>query len=125
MIEETFYFESPYWPNDDLWAAHYNLLTGYDDAHQVFISQDSYHGPDQQVSYQLLDEYWQAFNRVYLLVYPPESESLVKTILGDDWDENANRQHALEVSQAEVEANAENAFAWFNLGKQFGVVRAL
>lgn len=116
MIEETFYFESPYWPNDDLWAAHYNLLTGYDDAHQVFISQDSYHGPDQQVSYQLLDEYWQAFNRVYLLVYPPESESLVKTILGDDWDENANRQHALEISQAEVETHAENAFAWFNLG---------
>jgi hypothetical protein len=31
-------------PNDDLWAAHYLLLTAYDDATQEFTVQDSYHG---------------------------------------------------------------------------------
>ena len=36
MIENSFYFEAPYWPNDDLWAAHYLLITGYNDKTQNF-----------------------------------------------------------------------------------------
>jgi tetratricopeptide (TPR) repeat protein len=116
IVEETFYFDTAYWPNDDLWAAHYNLLTGYDDKEQIFISQDSYHGANQKVPYQQLDEYWQAFNRVYMVVYPVEQEGMVKSILGEDWDVEANRQHAIEISQAETKANPKNAFAWFNLG---------
>jgi tetratricopeptide (TPR) repeat protein len=116
MIEESFYFEEPYWPNDDLWAAHYQLLTGYDDASQTFIGQDSFHGPDQVIDYQRLDEYWQVFNRVYILVYLPHQEETVKAILGPHTDADYNRQHALEVAEAETEADPENAFAWFNLG---------
>lgn len=116
IVEETFYFESAYWPNDDLWAAHYNLLTGYDDAEQIFITQDSYHGANLKVSYDLLDEYWQTFNRVYLVVYPVEQQELVKSILGKDWDVEANRQRALEISQAETKTDSENPYTWFNLG---------
>ncbi|MBN1536708.1 MAG: tetratricopeptide repeat protein [Anaerolineales bacterium] len=116
IVEETFYFESAYWPNDDLWAAHYNLLTGYDDAEQVFITQDSYHGANLQVSYEMLDEYWQTFNRIYLVVYPVEQEELVKSILGEDWDVDANRQRALEISQGETKTDPDNPYAWFNLG---------
>ena len=56
MIEESFYFEEPFWPNDDLWAAHYNLLTGYDDVAQAFTGQDSFYGSNQVVSYATLDE---------------------------------------------------------------------
>jgi len=116
MVEESFYFENPYWPNDDLWAAHYNLVTGYDDRQQIFITQDSFRGPDQQVSYENLDEYWQAFNRVYILLYRPEQEEIIKSILGDDWDVDINRQKALERAKTETELEPENAFAWFNLG---------
>ncbi len=116
IVEETFYFDTVYWPNDDLWAAHYNLLTGYDDAGQIFISQDSYHGANQKVTYQQLDEYWQAFNRVYLVVYPVDQEETVKSILGKDWDVGANRQHALEISQAETKTDPDNPYTWFNLG---------
>jgi tetratricopeptide (TPR) repeat protein len=116
MIEESFYFEQPYWPNDDLWAAHYNLLTGYDDATQTFTTQDSFYGSDQKVSYQKLDGYWQVFNRVYIMVYRPEQEAAVKSILGSDWDVDTNRQHALETAQAETKSNPENAFTWFNVG---------
>jgi hypothetical protein len=116
MIEESFYFEQPYWPNDDMWAAHYLLLTGYDDTAQVFIGQDSFHGADQRVPYAMLDEYWQIFNRVYLLVYLPGQQSALQSILGANWDADANRQHALEVAQAETQADPNNAFAWFNLG---------
>ena len=116
MIEETFYFDEPFWSNDDLWAAHYQLLTGYDDATNEFTGQDSFHGPDLRIPYQTLDEYWQAFNRVYILIYLPHQEELVKSILGDNWDPDVNRQHALDVAQDETQAQPENAFAWFNLG---------
>jgi tetratricopeptide (TPR) repeat protein len=116
LIEESFVVESPAWPNDDLWAAHYFLITGYDDASQAFHGQDSYHGPDQSVSYAHLDQQWKIFNRVYILVYPPSQEETVKSILGEQWDVKVNREYALEVAQAETEANPEDAYAWFNLG---------
>jgi tetratricopeptide (TPR) repeat protein len=116
MIEESFYFEEPYWAGDDLWAAHYQLITGYDEASQNFIGQDSFYGPDRQLPYQKVDEYWQAFNRVYIMIYLPGQEETVKAILGDDWDPDINRQHALEVAQKETQATPDNRFAWFNLG---------
>ncbi|HSB66426.1 MAG TPA: C39 family peptidase [Anaerolineales bacterium] len=116
MIEESFYFDTPYWPNDDLWAAHYLLVTGYDDTAQTFTGQDSFHGPNQIIAAATLDNYWQIFNRVYLLVYPTASEGKLKRILADNWDADLNRQQALEVSQAETQSAPKNAYAWFNLG---------
>jgi tetratricopeptide (TPR) repeat protein len=116
MIEESFFFDTPYWPNDDLWAAHYLLVTGYDDSAQSFTGQDSFHGPNQVIASTTLDSYWQIFNRVYLLVYPPAQEGTLKAVLGDNWDADLNRQHALEVSQAETQSEPKNAYAWFNLG---------
>ncbi len=116
MIEESFFFEEPYWPNDDLWAAHYFLVTGYDDAKQTFTGQDSFYGPDRKVSYDQLDEYWQAFNRVYIVLFLPEQTETVQSVLGEQWDVEANRRHALEVARAETAADPENLYAWFNLG---------
>ncbi len=116
MIEESFFFDTPYWPNDDLWAAHYLLLTGYDETAQTFTGQDSFHGPNQVIAAATLDNYWQIFNRVYLLVYPSAQEGVLKSILGDNWNPDLNRQHALEVSQAETASQPKNAYAWFNLG---------
>jgi tetratricopeptide (TPR) repeat protein len=116
MIEESFYFDKPYWPNDDLWAAHYLLVTGYDDSTQTFTGQDSFHGPNQTIPYSTLDDYWQIFNRVYLLTYLPAQEETLKAVLGDNWDPDLNRQHALEVAQTETQSEPDNAFTWFNLG---------
>ncbi|MCK5428179.1 MAG: C39 family peptidase [Anaerolineales bacterium] len=116
MIEESFYFEEPYWPNDDLWAAHYNLLTGFDENTQTFTGQDSFYGPDQTIDYQTLEEYWHAFNHVYILIYPPTMEETVKSILGEDWDVEVNRQKTMEMAQAETQSNPTDAYAWFNLG---------
>ncbi|MBN2146427.1 MAG: C39 family peptidase [Anaerolineales bacterium] len=116
LIEESFYFDKPYWPNDDLWAAHYFLITGYDDATQLFTGQDSFHGPNLTIDYETFDKEWKIFNRVYLLVYRPEQDETLKSILGENWDPDANRQHALDVAKAETEANPSDAYAWFNLG---------
>jgi len=116
MVEESFYFDKPYWTGDDLWAAHYQLLTGYDDASQTFTGQDSFYGPDLSISYAKLDKDWQAFNRLYILIYPSDKEGTVKQILGERWDEDFSRQLALETAGAETQADPKNAFAWFNLG---------
>jgi tetratricopeptide (TPR) repeat protein len=116
LIEETFHFDEPYYPNDDLWAAHYMLLTAYDDGERVFIGQDSYHGANQSLPYETLEEDWRPFNHVYLLVYLPEDESELRSLLGDDRDERKNRENALQASLRATEENPEDAFAWFNLG---------
>lgn len=116
MIEESFYFDEPYWINDDLWAAHYNLITGYDDIAQVFTGQDSFHGADGKIPYQELDGYWQSFNRVYILIYPPDKEAQVLAILGDNWDMDVNRKNALEIALQETQDDPGNAYAWFNQG---------
>lgn len=116
LVEETMYMEEEFWFNDDRWAGHYLLLTGYDDVRQVFTTQDSFVGPNRQVSYQELDANWQAFNRVYLLLYPPEQEAAVQAILGPHWDAETNRKLALAAAEEEARRQPENPFAWFNLG---------
>jgi tetratricopeptide (TPR) repeat protein len=116
MIEEGDILTQQYWPDDDMWAGHYLLLNGYNDAAQRFTVQDSFYGADRTVSYAETDERWKAFNRVYILLYPPEREAELQALLGAQWDAAANRQHALEQAQAEIDADPGDAYAWFNLG---------
>ncbi len=103
-------------PEDDLWAAHYLLITGYDDSSQSFTVQDSYHGADLKLPYAQLQEQWWAFNNLYMVIYFPQFENEIKDILGSDWDPGLNRQKALDASQAATVKNPGDAFAWFNLG---------
>jgi tetratricopeptide (TPR) repeat protein len=116
MIESGIRLDQSYWPNDDQWAAHYLLLTGYDETNQTFTGQDTYFGADKKIPYAKLDKDWQAFNRVYIMLYPPDQEPTIKSILGEQWDVEFNRQHALQAAQTETQKDPLDAFAWFNLG---------
>jgi tetratricopeptide (TPR) repeat protein len=116
VIEEGYILDVTYWPNDDHWAGHYLLLTGYDDASQTFTAQDTFVGADRIVTYEHLEEGWKAFNRVYIVLFPPDREETVQRILGPHWDVAYNRETALETAQAEAAADPEDAFAWFNVG---------
>jgi tetratricopeptide (TPR) repeat protein len=116
MIEESFKFDESYWPNDDKWAGHYFLVTGYDDQLKAFMGQDSYYGADRWVNYDDLRKQWQSFNYVYTIIFLPEQEETVKSILGEQWDRDANRQYALEKSRQETESDPNNVYTWFNLG---------
>ncbi|MEW6086321.1 MAG: C39 family peptidase [Chloroflexota bacterium] len=104
------------WPDDDLWAAHYLLLTGYDDSTQTFTVQDTYRGPDKKIPYEQLESEWKPFNYLYMIVYLPEQEEEIKTILASNWDPDLNRQRALEFAQSATAADPADAFAWFNVG---------
>lgn len=116
MIEEGEYLEETYWTNDDHWAGHYVLVTAYDDATQTFTYQDSFKGANRTASYADLDVFWKQFNRVFILLYLPNQEETVKSILGADWDEDVNRQNALAVAHAETQGDGQDPYAWFNLG---------
>ncbi len=101
------------------WMGHYLLLTGYDDAQQVFYTQDSYIGPNQAYTYAHIDEFWQHFNRVYIVVYDASQEAALLALLGTDADPRQNAINALEAARAEALADPEDHFAWFNMGTSF------
>ena len=103
-------------PTDDLWAAHYLLITAYDDSKQEFTIQDTYHGPDLTISYSQLEQDWKPFNNLYLVIYFPQFEDEVKTLLGSNWDPDLNRQQALSSAQAATATSSADAYDWFNLG---------
>lgn len=121
-IVETWYVRDE---EDQL--GHYRLIIGYDDESSRFLTYDSLHGPDITIGYQELDELWRVFNRVYLVVYPPEREAELTEVLGPDWNERTAVEQALETARQEAFqsptscvsyadcADAE-AFAWFNVG---------
>jgi hypothetical protein len=104
------------WPDDDLWAAHYLLLTGYDDATETFIAQDPYRGPDKQIPYEQIESEWKPFNNLYMVVYLPDREAEVQNLLGSDWDEGLSRLEALAAAEAATAEDPTDAFAWFNVG---------
>lgn len=109
------------------WYGHYLLVVAYDDPLEQFWVYDSWFGtseepltnahPDGRVlSYDELDTYWPHFNRNYIILYEPEQQQLVETILGEEMDDDIMWQNALDTVQKETAADPDNAFFWFNLG---------
>jgi Peptidase_C39 like family/Tetratricopeptide repeat len=96
------------------WMGHYRLLVGYDA--KQFNTMDSYDGPHVQISFGALDADWLAFNRVYLVIYPPAQEARVRAILGDALDDQTMYTQAVARARAEIQAHPNDAFAEFDLG---------
>lgn len=116
MVEESMAIDKSYWPNDDRWAGHYLFLNGYNDGTRTFVSQDTYYGPDVAIGYDQLEKNWQSFNHVYIIIYPPDMEPTVKSILGENWNVDKNRELALRDAQQATLDEPENPFHWFNVG---------
>lgn len=103
------------------WLGHYLTMFAYDDDKQEFLSLDTNLGPwdgsGRLDSYETVNYYWQQFNYTFFVVYPPEKETLVQSLLGPDmFEREAMWRKAAERAQAEIEADPQNGFAWFNLG---------
>jgi len=111
-------------PNDGL--GHYRLLVSYDDSLQQWTLYDSYDAAGLvsaesyagiRMEYARLAAWWKVFNRAFVLVYPPEQESMVAAILTDFGVTPARMWTDAEVrARAELSLDANDAFAWFNLG---------
>jgi hypothetical protein len=105
MIEAGTLLDEPFWYQDDLWAGHYILVTGYDDAARTFIVQDTYKSADRKMSYDELDKTWQTFNRVYFVLYPHDQVKLVEELIGENLVYQQNRQNALDAAIAETRSD--------------------
>ncbi len=101
------------------WEGHYSLITGYDDDSQAFVTQDAYKGPNYWRTYRQITFEWQAFDYLYIVVFPNDRAVDVENLLGPNWDAGANAINALALAQAETQSMStyeQKAFAWFNVG---------
>jgi hypothetical protein len=102
------------------WLGHYLFTTGYDDARGGFIVQDAYLKPGKDLfsDYATFLDGWRNFNYLFMVVYPADREAEVLELLGPWQDEKWASQHALELSQNDIQKLKGNElfFAWFNRG---------
>ena len=97
VVAEKGYYELDYTGKMG-WMGHYQFLTGYDDANDTVIAQDTYlDGPNFPISYDDFMEGWRAFNYVFVVVYPAERENEIMTLLGPLANADDAARHALPV----------------------------
>ena len=124
VITEKGIYEPLLPENTVQWGGHYAFTTGYDDIQKNFIWQDSYLpsskpvGKDTKTSYADYLAGWRAFNYVFIVVYPAESESELNQVLGPWADQYWAAQHALDIANQEIQSNTLTGndlfFAMFN-----------
>jgi len=112
-------------PGFDGWMGHYGVVSGYDDALQLFTIQDSYYGPNRQMSYSDLELYWRHFNFAFLVIYPDNLQSDVLTLLGPRADEQTAFEMAAEQASLDIyqTTGREQYFAWFNRGASLAALQ--
>jgi hypothetical protein len=110
--------EKGHHPPDDWWMGHFMVVNGYNDNKGAFTAQDSLIEADANLPYDELMPWWRNFNYVYIVVYPPEREGEVYSILGPHGDTTYNFQQAAQRARDEVAAldGRDRYFAWYNLG---------
>lgn len=113
--------ETGFMPEGYDWIGHYRTIAGYDDNQGMFFLYDSFLGQANggdpiPESYPALDSMWRHFNRVFIVVYEPQREQLLQSVLGNYWEEQGAAQIALETATAEATTDRNDGHAWFNLG---------
>jgi tetratricopeptide (TPR) repeat protein len=119
VLIEKGYYEADY-TGKIAWMGHYLFVTGYDEAAGKFIVQDAYLKPGKNMKsdYPTFIEGWRSFNNLFMVVYPPDREAEVFSVL-DSWGDPAwANQHALDIAEIEKDSLTGNDqfFAWFNKG---------
>ncbi|MDE3074041.1 MAG: hypothetical protein KGJ86_01315, partial [Chloroflexota bacterium] len=66
---------------------HYREIEGYDDQRKVFVSTDSYLGPNHEITYTEFDRLWARGNQRFMVIYPPaKAAQLDAALKGAGWD---------------------------------------
>jgi hypothetical protein len=110
--------EKGHHPPDDWWMGHFMVINGYNDSKSRFTAQDSLIQQDAPLPYDDVAPWWRDFNFVYIVIYPPEREAEVFSLLGPNLDTTYNYQQAAQRARDEVDSldGRDQYFAWYNLG---------
>lgn len=95
---------------------HYQLVRGYDQKAEVLIVHDWQVGPDVELPYAQMEAAWQAYDRQYILIYPPGQAARVRAVLGDKGNKDKMWKDALAQAERDIRADEENPLAWLNKG---------
>ena len=103
------------------WIGHYRTVVAYDDQFELFYFFDSFLGVGEGAqgvteTYEKVDQDWQAFNRTFIVVYPPQREGLLRSLLDSHWSQRDAAKIAFGAAQEEARRQPQNPFAWFNMG---------
>lgn len=98
--------------NEDI--GHYRLIKGYDDTTQSLLQDDSLQGKNLWYTYDEFNQLWEAFNYEFLVLVPPDKETVARAILGEFADEKTAWKAALVSAQKEGELQPESVYAHFN-----------
>jgi hypothetical protein len=101
------------------WMGHYVPLIGFDDSAGYLIGQDSYEGPEHHYPYADFDSDWQAFNRLFIVIYPQNQAAQIQALLGVYQSTQGSYEIALETARRETRLQRDNPFAWHNLGMTY------
>jgi tetratricopeptide (TPR) repeat protein len=115
------------------WYGHYLLVVAYDDDEEQFWVYDSWFGTSEvpgenatsegrAIGYSEIDRQWREFNRNYIVLFRPEETARVTAVIGPDMDDSLMWRRALAAAQAQVTAEPDNAFLWFNLGTVYNAL---
>jgi tetratricopeptide (TPR) repeat protein len=106
------------------WMGHYETVVAYDDNSQTLWVYDSYLGLGSdgmgiRHTYAEFDSWWRHFNRAYILLFPLDRESDMRTLLGPYVDPLYAAQSALDRARQEATANPGDGWAWFDMGTSY------
>jgi tetratricopeptide (TPR) repeat protein len=73
---------------------------------------------DYKIPYADIEKEWQGFNYVFVVIYPPDQQEHLNSILGDYTDEEKANRISLDKASAETSSKigADQFFAWYNRG---------
>lgn len=111
--------ENAYWhrDRDADWFSHNRVLMGYDGGSFYFY--DPLLGPGEDgngygIRYEEFDRRWHDFNRIFMVLYPPDAEPELQAVLGPYWDEEETARITLAQAEADY-ASGQDALSLYNM----------
>lgn len=115
--------EKGYEVNNLGWMGHYLLIVGYDEPRQIFYTFDSYLGTNRnqgrEETYEYVERNWRHFNHTFIVLYTPDREQQLATLIGGYANPTTATQIALEQAQADAVTDPNDKWAWVNMGEAF------
>ncbi len=108
------------------WMGHYSLIVGYDKPAEEYLLFDSWYGysrgEGRRFAMDFIEEGWRQFNHTFIVIYEARREAELMNLLGEYADYLTAAEIARDRALAEVRANPDDAWAWFNLGTAYSML---